>query len=167
MCAEQGLLAGVLGSRLGTWADRVAFRKRVGSRPAMVALITAVGFAQQSVAIAGACEVRNLTHRSAEVVCPIEGSEAGYATLEVMFGGFHDDSIASMELDLDGKTLACAPEDRTARSGEDGDTGDVALTCRFALPLAPHSGAVATARVRFHHADFAGARKVPERPRRP
>lgn len=110
-----------------------------------------------------ACEVRTLTYRSAELAChgPKDGGAKG-VRIEVRFGGFHDDSRVAIALEAGGQPVRCRPEDRTTLSGEDGDEGEVTLTCRFDAASVPHGANPVTVRVDLHHAEFAGAAWVTE-----
>lgn len=105
-----------------------------------------------------ACELRTLTHRSAELVCHApKGGGANGARIEVRFGGFHDDSRVSLVLEAGGQPVPCRPDDRTSLSGEDGDEGEVTLTCRFDAATVMRGANSVTVRIDLHHAEFAGA----------
>lgn len=138
-------------------------RASTTSGPGRLALATALSAVVASATASDAqpCSARNVTALSADIECSVSGAGTNHARVDVHLDGFHDDSSASLTLQADGHVLACAPDDRTARSGQDGDVGLVTLTCRFDLAPLRHGGGVVIGRVQFSHAEFAGAHWVP------
>lgn len=108
--------------------------------------------------VAAACAIEDLTNESGRVVCAagIAGTRA--VRLEVVIGGFHDDSRVSMSVSAGGVDALCAEGDVLELSGDAGDTGDIVLTCR----LGPVDGRTVSARLRLHHAYFVEARLLSE-----
>ena len=138
-------------------ADRLRRSSHVRHRARLGAIIAALaGLVAVSSPVA-ACDVITLTHRGAEVICsaPANG-KAGAARIDVRFGGFHDDSRVSITLAAAGQPLRCHPEDRTALSGEDGDEGEVVLSCRFDRAFVAGEADHVTVNVELHHAELAG-----------
>jgi hypothetical protein len=107
---------------------------------------------------AAACAIEDLTNESGRVVCAagIAGTRA--VRLEVVIGGFHDDSRVSMSVSVGGVEALCAAGDVLELSGDAGDIGDVVLTCR----LGQTDGRTVSARLRLHHAYFVEARLLSE-----
>jgi len=64
--------------------------------------------------------------------CPLKAATAARRyRFKAEFSGGHDDTMASMALNLDGAPLACDEGSKTQLMGED---GDVSLECRFSIP---------------------------------
>lgn len=64
--------------------------------------------------------------------CPLPTfTSAQQAHVKVELSGGHDDSLATLALQHNGKTLSCAQGNKTESEGED---GDIVLECRFTLP---------------------------------
>lgn len=138
----------------------------VGGRRLLTGALFA-GVTASTLALADPCLVNHLTSRSAEIACNITADGTGLARVEVRLEGFHDDSSASLALKARGGALPCSPEDPAVRSGEDGDQGEVTLTCAFDLTILPRGTALITGLVQFNHAEFTGARLVPVSPAKP
>ncbi len=126
----------------------------------LVALLS--GFGAPAALSAAECEVRNLSFQTAQVVCAIgDLAESGFVRLETNFRGFHDDSEIAMEVRVDGAPVVCDPGGRVELSGESGEEGDVALSCRFPVKPTGVAGRSVDAQLRFRHADFASVRLLP------
>ncbi|MEI7969311.1 MAG: hypothetical protein WCJ69_10015 [Betaproteobacteria bacterium] len=141
-------------------AERRRARTTSGSGRVVLAVALSVIVPPLSASDAQPCSARNVTAVSADIECSVSGSGTDHARVEVLMDGFHDDSTASLALEADGHALACAPDDRTVRSGQDGDVGTVTLTCRFDPALLRPGGGAVGGRVEFGHAEFAGAHWV-------
>ena len=87
------------------------------------------------------------------ISCPLNAppSSARRFRFKVDFSGGHDDTMASMALELDGSPLGCEPGSKTQLMGED---GDVSLECRFAARGAASAPGVLTVRVKWSHAQY-------------
>jgi hypothetical protein len=111
---------------------------------------------------AAECEVRNLAFQTAQVTCAIgDGAESGVVRLEATFRGFHDDSEIAMDVRVNGAPVVCDPGGRVELSGESGEEGDVALSCRFRVEATGAAGRRVDTELRFRHAEFAGMRLLP------
>jgi hypothetical protein len=143
---------------------RSAFLMRGAMR--FVALLS--GLVAPVTLFAADCEVRNLAFQTAQVTCAIgDGAESGVVRLEATFRGFHDDSEIAMDVRVNGAPVVCDPGGRVELSGESGEEGDVALSCRFRMEATGVAGRSVDAQLRFRHADFAGVRLLPEAETKP
>lgn len=142
-------------------ADRSGNVARCGGGSVVLAAGLCTCLAATPATGAEPCTVSNLTHRSADIACSVSAGGTGRARVHVLLEGFHDDSSASVALRAGGNTLACFPDDRAARSGEDGDQGEVRLTCGFDLEKLRDGTLEIEGRVEFNHAEFVGAHWTP------
>jgi hypothetical protein len=110
-----------------------------------------------------ACTVQEPTDQSRRVLCTIDdGANLRFIRLEARFDGFHDDSLATLSLELDGTELPCSAQDRVELSGESGDEGEVTLFCRVRVVPSEGRPRALAVLLRFRHAEFSGVRLVPE-----
>jgi len=75
--------------------------------------------------------------------------------LVLLFSGSHDDTMASLKLQADGKDMPCGAGSKPEMMGED---GRVSLFCHLpvdALPAGPHQF---TVHLRWTHAEYEGFR---------
>jgi hypothetical protein len=106
----------------------------------------------------GPCSEETIGFDSGRVVCILEASaHLRRMRLMVRFGGVHDDSEASLRVDLDGAPVACAPDDKVVLSGQLGDEGDVTLACTLEIAPADGQRHELRATLAFHHALYSGA----------
>ena len=86
-----------------------------------------------------------------EIECAIPGA-AQRLSFKALFAGGHDDTSASMTLNLDGTPLACDPGSKTKLFAED---GNVFLECRFSLDAGAAPRKLGVALV-WSHAQYTG-----------
>lgn len=71
---------------------------------------------------ASVCESRDLTFDSKEITCSIPASPGkSLPRLVVKFSGGHDDTMASMAVQVNGEPFTCGAGSKLRLMGEDGD----------------------------------------------
>ena len=90
-----------------------------------------------------------------EFTCRIQAADARRPLrFKAFFSGGHDDTVASLQVTLDGSPLTCGEGSKTRLMGED---GDVSLECRISVPSTGDSNHVLTVLIKWSHAQYTDA----------
>ncbi len=107
------------------------------------------------------CEPAIVGHDKLQMICTVAPSERKQLRVRVHLTGSHDDTAASMDIVIDGASVACEAGNKTRTEGED---GDVTLECRFTVVDRKGSSTVLTASAKWYHAQYVGVEVDEARP---
>lgn len=132
--------------------DRIALGRIARGPIALLGWLVTVALSASHAGVCAAeplpCSARQTGAGSGIVTCPIPSNTS--LSFEASFAGVHDDSMAALALDIDGKPATCGPASQTRLEGE---TQGRALTCRFAAGDAGTATREARFRLAWHHAE--------------
>ena len=103
---------------------------------------------------APACEAQPSVGDLKNISCSLEASSTPRRfRFKADFSGGHDDTIASMAVNLDGAPLACDKDSKTYLMGED---GKVSLHCSFSTPGSLNARTLGII-IKWSHAQYEGS----------